>query len=119
MRKHGKQCKWQAQCNPKPAAPAVNGQAPWSATPTSNVPRIGPVQEKETMANVAAIKNIPPIFPSPDFESILLANPDGNPISNNPKKESKKYENGKEGKVQPDIGGNIIKYLRADGFTGT
>ena len=53
---------------PNPAAPAVSGHAPWSATPTSNVPKMGPVQEKETIANVPAIKNMPPIFPCPDFE---------------------------------------------------
>src|SRR5262249_24440071 len=71
--------------SPKPAAPAVNGHAPWSATPTSNVPKIGPVHEKETIANVAAMKNIPPIFPKPDFESIELTRPEGSPISYKPK----------------------------------
>src|SRR5262245_54897826 len=72
---------------PKPAAPAVSGQAPCSATPTSSVPKIGPVQEKETIASVPAIKKIPHRFPKPDLESILFARPDGKPISKNPKKE--------------------------------
>src|SRR5687767_13586371 len=76
------------RAKPNPAAPTVNGQAPCSATPTSKVPRIGPVQENETIASVAAIKNIPPRSPSPDLESILLARPDGRPISNKPKKDS-------------------------------
>src|SRR5262245_61756165 len=79
--------KGKPSATPKPAAPSVSGHAPCSATPTSNVPRIGPVQEKETMANVAAIKKIPPIFPKPDFEPILLASPDGKSISKKPKKE--------------------------------
>src|SRR6187401_846604 len=62
---------------PNPAAPAVSGHAPWSATPTSNVPKIGPVQEKETMANVNAIKKIPPQLPIPDLECALLTMPLG------------------------------------------
>src|SRR5690349_16870864 len=49
--------------NPKPAAPAVSGHAPSTATLVSKVPRIGPVHEKDTMASVAAIKNMPAILP--------------------------------------------------------
>ena len=45
------------------------------------------------MASVAAIKNIPPIFPSPDFESILLARPAGKPISKCPKNDNAKNTN--------------------------
>src|SRR5688572_26074121 len=75
---------------PKPAAPAVNGQAPWSATPTSKVPSIGPVQENDTIARVVAMKKIPPRSPRPDLESILLARPGGRPISNKPKKDKAK-----------------------------
>ena len=85
--------KGRPSAKPKPAAPAVSGHAPWSTTPTSNVPRIGPVQEKETIASVAAIKNIPPILPIPDFESALFASPAGKPISNKPKKDKAKVTN--------------------------
>ncbi len=45
------------------------------------------------MASVSAIKNIPPRVPIPDFESILLANPLGNPISKYPKNEIAKNTN--------------------------
>ena len=38
---------------PNPAAPAVSGHAPWSATPVNRVPSIGPVHENETMASVS------------------------------------------------------------------
>src|SRR5258705_2522952 len=78
------------RARPNPAAPAVNGQAPSTATLVNNVPRIGPVQEKETMASVPAIKNIPAVLPIPDLESALLARPEGRPISNNPKKDKAK-----------------------------
>jgi hypothetical protein len=39
------------------------------------------VQEKETMAKVIAIKNIPPKLPNPLFASALLAIPLGRVIS--------------------------------------
>ena len=44
-----------------PAIPAVNSIAPDSAErePASRVPKIGPVQEKETIARVTAMKKIP------------------------------------------------------------
>src|SRR5688572_31450321 len=79
--------------NPNPAAPAVNGHAPSTATLVSSVPRIGPVQENETMASAPAMKNIPAIFPNPDLEPALFASPDGNPISKSPKKERAKMTN--------------------------
>src|SRR5882757_4396666 len=78
---------------PKPAAPAVSGHGPSLATLASKVPNIGPVQEKDTMANVPAIKNIPKMLPNPDLESALLASPDGKPISYRPKKENAKNTN--------------------------
>ena len=80
--------KGKPNASPKPAAPTVSGQAPCSATPTNKVPRMGPVQENETIAKVEAIKKIPPILPNPARESIRLAKPAGRPISNKPKKES-------------------------------
>ena len=49
------------RARPKPPIPAVNSHAPESpeSEPANRVPRIGPVQEKETIANVNAIKKIP------------------------------------------------------------
>ena len=53
--------KGKPNANPNPPIPAVNSQAPESPErdPANRVPRIGPVQEKETIAKVTAIKNIP------------------------------------------------------------
>ena len=47
--------------NPKPSIPIDNCKAPPSdvSEPTSKEPKIGPVHEKETIANVNAIKKIP------------------------------------------------------------
>ena len=45
------------------------------------------MQEKETIAKVIAIKNIPAKLPNPLLESALLAIPLGKLISKNPKKE--------------------------------
>ena len=46
---------------PKPAIPAVSCHAPPSAVkePANNEPKIGPVQENETIAKVNAIKKTP------------------------------------------------------------
>jgi hypothetical protein len=55
--------------------------------PNNKEPSIGPVQENETMANVKAIKKIPPILPMPERELVLLAIPPGSVISKYPKKE--------------------------------
>ena len=49
--------------------------------PTSKDPNIGPVHEKETMARVSAIKNIPIIFPVPALASALPEKLPGNVIS--------------------------------------
>ena len=59
--------KGKAKPIPKPAIPEVSCQAPPSEdkAPTSKVPNIGPVQEKETKAKVRAIKNTPIIPPTP------------------------------------------------------
>ena len=80
---------------PKPAIATVNCTAPPSSfnAPTKSVPRIGPVQENETIASVSAMKNMPPRLPRFDFESTLLVTPDGNPISNKPKNESANTKN--------------------------
>ena len=78
-----------ANAQPKPARPAVNGHEPRAAVPASSEPRIGPVQEKETMASVNAIKNIP-IVSRPERELALFAKPPGRVISKYPKKEMAK-----------------------------
>ena len=79
--------KGNANANPKPAKPTVSGQAPSVNVPASSEPSIGPVHENETMANVSAIKKMPPKFRMPDLVLILLAKPPGNVISKYPKKE--------------------------------
>ena len=53
----------EGQSKSKSALPTVNWSAPPSAVrePASSDPKIGPVHEKDTMAKVSAIKNIPNI----------------------------------------------------------
>ena len=61
---------------------------PWLAASTSRVPMMGPVQEKETMTRVDAMKkmlNKPVVFSA--LLSILLLQESGSLISNAPKKE--------------------------------
>ena len=58
-----------------------------ASEPASSEPKIGPVQENETIANVSAMKNAPNNPPASAFLSILFANPAGRVISNNPKNE--------------------------------
>ena len=70
-----------AKANPNPAIPCVNAQAPPCKEPTNKVPSIGPVQEKETIAKVMAMKKIPPKLPKPLLASALLAIPEGKLIS--------------------------------------
>src|SRR5438094_4207906 len=64
--------KGSAREKPKPARPAVSGHEPCAAVPASKEPKIGPVQEKETMASVNAIKKIPAVS-SPERALALLA----------------------------------------------
>ncbi|MNR09071.1 hypothetical protein D3C85_1252600 [compost metagenome] len=54
---------------------------------TNEVPISGPVQENETTASVAAIKNIPPKPLESDLASSLFTMELGNIISNAPKNE--------------------------------
>ena len=75
-----------ANAKPKPARPAVNGHGPSAAVPASKEPRIGPVQENDTIARVNAMKNIPTVS-SPECAPALLAKLPGNVISKYPKKE--------------------------------
>ena len=66
--------KGKPRAKPNPPIPAVNSQAPESPVndPASREPKIGPVHEKDTMAKVSAIKNIP-IIPAADslFDDLL------------------------------------------------
>ena len=81
--------KGNASDNPKPAMPNESCMGPLLLliAPTNSVPKIGPVQENETMASVNAMKNIPAIFPLPDLDPALFASWPGNVISKYPKNE--------------------------------
>ena len=63
------------------------------AAPAKAPPMSGPVQEKETIANVAAIKKIPMIPPLSEAASALFAQLCGNWISKAPKKLIPKMSN--------------------------
>ena len=68
--------------NPKPSIPKVNSVGPLEfKEPASREPKIGPVQENETIDNVKAIKNIPTTFLKLDEDSDLLAHELGREIS--------------------------------------
>lgn len=79
-----------ASARPKPPIPKVNCIAPPSEAndPANKDPKIGPVHEKETNANVRAMKNIPKIFPELALLSAPLDNAAGNVISYKPKNDS-------------------------------
>tara|TARA_A100001388_G_C28431274_1_gene339733 strand:+ start:274 stop:567 length:294 start_codon:yes stop_codon:yes gene_type:complete len=71
-----------AKANPKPDIAKVSsiGLLSFVIEPTKSDPSIGPVQEKETIARVKAIKNIPmKLFD--ENESVLLDQEDGSDIS--------------------------------------
>ena len=75
--------KGRAKASPKPDMPAVNCVAPPSEVKelASKEPKIRPVQEKETIAKVNAIKKIPIMPPTEEAESILFPQELGNVIS--------------------------------------
>ena len=75
-----KSAKGSPRATPNPASPAVKGQAPSVAVPTNNVPKIGPVHEKDTMARVTAMKKTP-ASPDPCFALVELARLLGSVIS--------------------------------------
>ncbi len=52
-----------ANANEKPNIPIIGAIPPLEAASTNNVPTIGPVQEKDTIANAKAMNNIPIIPP--------------------------------------------------------
>ena len=67
--------KGSAKAIPKPVIPALNCIAPPFAVkePANKEPKIGPVQEYDTIARVSAIKKIP-INP-PTFEAVSILSP--------------------------------------------
>ncbi len=81
--------KGSARPKPNPPIPKLNCIAPPSFVnaPANKEPRMGPVQENETMAKVKAIKNIPMKLVTPALESAPLAKLPGSVISKYPKKE--------------------------------
>src|SRR5882757_3585319 len=90
--KRANSAKGSPSARPKPAMAKVSCTAPpfCPRAPTSSVPRMGPVQEKLTIARVRAIKKIPPRLPIFDLESTELETLLGRVISKRPKKESAK-----------------------------
>src|SRR3546814_10253149 len=78
-----------ANANAKPNIPMVGpNSSPIVAACTNNVPIMGPVQENDTTANVAAIKKSPSNPPRSALRSNLLASEAGKVNSNAPKKEN-------------------------------
>ena len=73
--------KGKAIAKENPNIPIIGAKPPFEAASTNNVPTIGPVQEKETIANANAIKKIPISPPLLALESILFAHEFGNIIS--------------------------------------
>src|SRR5690606_16890723 len=81
-----------ASASAKPNIPIAGpNNSPIEAACTSKVPIIGPVQEKETSAKVAAIKNNPVIpLLCCDLSSILFTHEEGRVISKAPKNDMAK-----------------------------
>src|SRR5690606_36502925 len=80
-----------ANANAKASIPMAGPKSsPIVAACTSKVPIIGPVQEKDTTANVAAIKKSPNKLPRSALRSNLFASEAGSESSNAPKKEKAK-----------------------------
>lgn len=71
----------------KPNIPITGANPSFDAASTNSVPTIGPVHEKETIANANAINRIPSIPPLSACLSTLFAHELGNIISNAPKKD--------------------------------
>ena len=90
--KFAKTAKGSDKAKPNPTIPEVNNIAPPSEDkdPANNEPKIGPVQEKETIANVKAIKNTPKIPPTLEALSALFVQDEGKVNSYSPKNEPAK-----------------------------
>ena len=80
----------------KPNIPIIGAMPPFDAASTNNVPTIGPVHEKDTIANANAIKKIPISPPRFACVSTLLAHELGSIISKAPKKDTAKVTKSKK-----------------------
>ena len=69
----------------KPSMPITGAMPPFEADSTSNVPTIGPVHEKDTIAKANAMNKIPIMPPLSACLSIEFAHELGNIISKAPK----------------------------------
>src|SRR6185312_11868112 len=79
--------KGNARPTEKPNMPIVGPNKPPRPAKTNNGPTIGPVQEKDTITNVRAMKKMPPKVPVPALASVLLVHEEGRAISNAPRNE--------------------------------
>ena len=73
-----------------PNIPTIGASPPFKADSTNNVPTIGPVHEKDTIAKASAIKKMPTKPPLSAFVSIFVPQELGKVISNAPKNEMAK-----------------------------
>src|SRR5690606_10615729 len=88
-----------AKAQEKPNIPIAGPKrSPRVAASTSNVPMIGPVQENDTTAKLADIKNNPTNPLLSELASILLTNELGRVISKAPKKDAANTSNIKKKK---------------------
>ena len=86
-----------ANAKEKPNIPTAGPKrSPFVAASTNKVPMIGPVQEKETTAKLADIKNKPIRPLLSELESILFTNELGKVISKAPKKEAANTTNNRK-----------------------
>ena len=92
--------KGSASAMAKPNMPTAGAKRLCPAASTSNVPMIGPVQEKETITSVNAMSNI---LRNPPVERALLSKAvdqlSGSVISNKPKNDSAKTTNSRKKKI--------------------
>ena len=88
-----KSIKGNANADENPNIPTIGAIPPLEADSTKSVPTIGPVQEKDTIANAKAINNIPIIPPLSACLSTLFAHELGNIISKAPKNDEAKTTN--------------------------
>ena len=92
--------KGSARPTPNPNIPIMGAEpTPLVLVCPNKVPTNGPVQEKETMTSVKAIKKIPINPPLPAFSSALLAQLLGRVNSNAPKKEMAKTKKMAKNKI--------------------
>src|SRR5690554_3756494 len=85
-----------ANASPKKNIPSRGRRPPPCTASIISAPINGPVQEKETITVVSAMKNAPTSPPFSALESVLLTRLLGSKISNAPKKETAKIKNSKK-----------------------